>query len=936
MAAFVRGPSFRPGLAVCLGALVAAAIVAFSAGAAAADPPHVATAFYYGPHVPNELLSHFDRIVVEADDLAGPPSGSRAKPFAYVSVGEIHPTRAWRKEVPAGLILGHNARWGSDIVDTRSPAWRDFLLERVIEPLYAQGYRGVFLDTLDSHRLVARGVEDLRAHAAGIAAIVRAMRARHPDLQVLLNRGFDVLPLLDRPPDGLVVESLFWTGDAGDAYRAVVPAETDRLRQTLLDVRARWALPITVIDYVPSSDRTLRRATALRIYGEGYDPYVATPALDGIGVGRAEVIPRRVLVLYKNHPEEGYLGAQDACVLVAPILEWLGYAVDYADVAGSLPDKDLGDRYAGVVVFVARGEADEDELRRWFLRRLDEGTRVAFLGSLGFAPDATLLERLGLRAASATARPPLRVAKATDAVGFEAPARARSRDLPAFRGADGGAEPLLSIEDADGQTWDPVVVGAWGGAALDPYMIDEGLGQERRWIVDPFRFLAKALSLGGIPAPDVTTESGRRILTAHVDGDAFVSHAERPDRAFAGQVIFDEILSRYRIPQTVSVIEGEVGPAGLYASESPALEAIARKIFRLPWVEAASHTFSHPFDWAAAEAGQPSASTSLPIPGYTFDRDREFRGSIAYIESRLLPPGKKVRVLQWSGDCSPSDASVAYVTRLGVENVNGGGSTRTQDFPSLTRGSAMGIPKADGTAYQVFAPVENENVFTNEWHGPFDGYARAIETFELSGSPRRTSPISIYYHFYSGTKTASLAALRRVYDWALAQPTTRLYLSEYAAKVRAFQSVTLARRVDDGAWEIGDLGALRTVRIEPASGWPDLERSLGIAGVHDGPTGRYVHIAADAREVVLALASDPPAGAYLDASNGRVLRWSKEEGGVRSVRLAAHEPLTIDVAGAQTCVLTTDGGVTRGERSGSVVRLSLTAQETNDATLACR
>jgi hypothetical protein len=248
----------------------------------------------------------------------------------------------------------------------------------------------------------------------------------------------------------------------------------------------------------------------------------------------------------------------------------------------------------------------------------------------------------------------------------------------------------------------------------------------------------------------------------------------------------------------------------------------------------------------------------------------------------------------------------------------------------------MGIPKGDGGAYQVFAPVENENVFTNEWRGPFGGYAHAIETFELAESPRRMSPISIYYHFYSGTKTASLAALRRVYEWALAQPTTRLYVSEYAAKVRAFQNVTVARRVDDGAWEIGDLGALRTIRVAPDWGWPDLERSVAVAGVHDAPQGRYIHVAADARDVLLVASAHPPAGPYLDTSNGRVLRWSRDEGGVRSVTLAAHEPLTIDIANARACVWTSAGAVARAERSGEVVRLSLQAEEAKDATLACR
>jgi polysaccharide biosynthesis protein PelA len=924
---------------------LAACALASTSRARAAETPRMATAFYYGSHVPPELLDHFDRIVVEPDNLKAPPAGGRARPFAYVSVGEVHPSRPWRKELPASLVLFHDARWGADVVDTRKPAWRSFLIERVIEPLYALGYRGLFLDTLDSHRLVAAGEDERRAHVAGIAAIVAEIRRRHPDVQILMNRGFDVLPLLERPPEGLVAESLFRTAGPDGVYREVPPAESDQLRRLLLEARARWGLPITVIDYVPPTDPPLRRATARLIWDAGFDPYVSTPALDGIGVGRAEIVPRRVLLLYKNHPEEGYLGAQDACVLVAPILEWMGYAVDYVDVDGPLPEAALLGRYAGVVTLVTRGDGDEARIRGWLFRCLDAGLRVAFLEGFGFEPDAAFLTRLGLVEASPVAQRPVRIASTSAYVGFEAAPRALARDLPAVRRAEGATRSLLTLVDAGGATWDPIVIGPWGGAALAPYVIEDGLDQERRWILDPFRFLSDALALPSIPAPDVTTESGRRILTVAIDGDAFVSRAERPDRAFAGKVILDEILSRYRIPHTVSVIEGEVGPAGLYPADSPRLEAIARDIFRLPYVEAGSHTFSHPFDWAAAESGRPSASSSLPIPNYTFDMNRDLRGSIEYIQSRLLPAGKSVRVLQWSGDCSPSAAAVAFVQRLGVENVNGGGSTRTEDFPSLTRGSAMGIPKAEGV-YQVFAPVENENVFTNEWRGPYYGYEHVIETFALNESPRRLSPISMYYHFYSGVKTASLAALAAVYEWALAQETTRLFLSEYAARVRAFQSVTLARRVDDGAWELDGLGDLRTVRVDPAWGWPDLARSVGVAGVRDTTQGRYVHLAREAQdgEVVLVPSSDAPATPYLQAANGRVLRWSGHGDGRRSVRLAAHEPIVLDVAGAHECTLTTAHETALGratvstERSleRSIVRLKLDAQETGDATLDCR
>lgn len=899
------------------------------------DPPHVSTAFYYGAPLPSELLDHFDRVVVEADGVTTLPKNVRAQLFAYVSVGEVNPSRRYRHEVPAGVVIGSNPVWGSDIVDTRSEQWRKFLLDRVVEPLYARGFRGFFLDTLDSYERVTSDAQDRARHARGIAAIVEELRLRHPDVKVLMNRGFDVLPLLTKPPDGLVAESLFRTADPGDVYRQVSTSDRSALLRALQSVRERWNLPITVIDYVPENDRGLRRHIANRIWQSGFDPYVTTPSLTTIGVGRVEIVPRRILLLYKNHPDEGYLGQQDACVLLAPILEWMGYAVDYVDVTGPLPSDDIAGRYAGVVVLVPEYVDDVNAYRTWLARVMDLGVRVAFVDGFGFEADGAFLDRLGLEDAKSTAREPVRIALSSPYVGFETRVRARSHELPPVRIKSDRVRSLLRIEDADESVWDGVVIGPWGGAAFGPYILSDEPAQERRWILDPFRFIYDSLALEPMPAPDVTTESGRRILTVHVDGDAFVSRAERRGSPFAGQVLLDEILRRYPIPQTVSVVEGEVGPAGLYAADSPALEAIARTIFALPYVEIGSHTFSHPFDWADAESGKiTSPPPNLPIPNYKFSLKREIQGSIDYINSRLAPRGKTVRVLQWPGDCSPSREAVAMTERAGVENVNGGGSTRTLDFFSLTRGSALGIPKGGGV-YQVFAPIENDYIYTNEWHGPYYGYDRVIETFELNEEPRRLSIISIYYHFYSAIKTASLDALRRVYDWALSQETTKLYLSDYAAKVRAFQNVSFGRRVDDGGWEVAGLGELRTLRVDDAWGWPDLKQSVGVAGVRDTPQGRYVHLARDA-SVVIYPSLSPPVGPYLQQANGRVMHWQPAQEGTAALRISGNEPIVAEFVSSRPCTLKTPRRTLNASPTAGVVRFVLPEKDTEEATLDCR
>ncbi|MBX3219293.1 MAG: endo alpha-1,4 polygalactosaminidase [Labilithrix sp.] len=912
-------------------------------GAPDAGPPSVPTAFFYGKDVPSELFAHYDRVVVEPDHVRSVPSSPRAEVFAYVSVGEVHPSRAWHKDVPKRLFLGRNDAWGSDVVDTRSREWATFLLDRVVEPLWARGYRGFFLDTLDSYERHTASAADRAEHARAIARIIVALQERHPSVKVVLNRGFDVLAHAPRV-DGLVVESLFSTCDArgGGGCRPVAAAETEALLRRLREVRSRRRVPIAVIDYAPARDRAERRALARRIAELGFDPWVSTPALDEVGVGHVEIVPRRILLLYKSN-SEGYLGVHDASVLIAPVLEWYGYAVDYADVRRPLPEGKLAGRYAGVVTLLPEGVDAKDPYRAWLLAQMSAGLRVAFVEGFGFDADARFLARLGLTPASPTAAGPVRIVSASAHFGFEAPARPRLHERPPVVAASADVRSLLRVTDAAGATWDGAVLGPWGGAAFMPYVIEERLEQERRWILDPFAFVRDALALEPIPAPDVTTEAGRRILTAHLDGDAFVSRVERPGAPFTAEVVLSEVLERHRIPHTVSIVEGEVGPTGMYPEHTEKLEAFARRIFALPHVEMASHTYSHPFEWEDAEAGRRGGHVPhLAIPGYTFDLQRDLAGSVAYID-KLAPRGKRVKVLLWSGNCSPSQRAVATSKELGLFNVNGGGSTRTRDLPSLTRGTAMGIPKGDG-AYQVFAPVENENVYTNDWLGPFDGYRHAIETFELNDAPRRLGIISIYYHFYSAAKAASLRALEQVYAWALAQETTPLFLSEYAAKVLAFQEVSLARRVGSGAWELGGLGELRTVRADPALGWPDLAQSAGVAGVRDARQGRFVHLT-DERErgvAVLAFGPSAPAGPRLVHANGRARRWHVREGGRASIRVAGNVPLELEIAGAAPCVLTVAGrrhtGTLQPAVAGGrfVTRFRLPATDTGEADVECR
>jgi len=140
-----------------------------------------------------------------------------------------------------------------------------------------------------------------------------------------------------------------------------------------------------------------------------------------------------------------------------------------------------------------------------------------------------------------------------------------------------------------------------------------------------------------MPVPDTTTETGRRMLMVHMDGDGFISRSETPGNPIAGEMVRDRVVRRYAIPMTISVIEAEIAPDGLYPGLSALAEQVARDIFAAPHVAIASHSYSYPFFWYKASAPGSSGNYNLRIPGYRFDIHREVDGSIAYIERRLAP-----------------------------------------------------------------------------------------------------------------------------------------------------------------------------------------------------------------------------------------------------------------------------------------------------------
>lgn len=614
----------------------------------------------------------------------------------------------------------------------------------------------------------------------------------------------------------------------------------------------------------------------------------------------------------------------------------LGLDIRYADVQKPLPALN-DDDIRGIVLWFDRGynAPDPEALLRWLEAGLKRNKRLAVLENAGLgrldARKPGIAPRLAAVYAAMGVRErgrwqmltyESRIASAT--LGFINFERALSAPLPPYPlfSAMPGASAHLSLRHGNdaGDLADLVVIGPKGGFAAENYVMYHGEGEERnidQWYIDPFRFLALSFAAENIPAPDATTHMGRRIFYSHIDGDGWNNLTEispyHSKNTLASRVIAEEILKRYPgFGFNVGIIAAEMNTDCYGLKESA---DIARDIFALPNVEAGSHTYSHPLFWnyfrdytQAKEAPllnrYPPRPNSLsgyglfstadhrhkpprgeddndPLQGYqtprsyacsTFDLDQEMAGAAKTIQ-QLLPEGKKVEVLQWSGDTAPFEEAIAAARKAGLANINGGDSRFDGEYPSYASVAPIGLRV--GKELQIYSSNSNENTYTNLWTERFFGFRYLPATLKNTETPRRILPFNVYFHMYSGQKAASLKALQENLNYAREQELIPLSLAQYTGIAQGFYTAHILS-LPGGGWKIRQHGKLKTIRFDDASQKAvDFARSSGVIGQRWHQGSLYVALDPRAEEPSIFLKIINKLDEFPDASFPYIIesRW---------------------------------------------------------------
>ncbi len=634
-------------------------------------------------------------------------------------------------------------------------------------------------------------------------------------------------------------------------------------------------------------------------------------ALLAAGNAASEEAVKRVVIGLFNGADEGTLRRSRLHRLAEMPLNHLGIVMVPHDVQKGLPSEDMMRDALGIVTWFSYiAFADSQSYLSWLDAQMERGKKLVILDHTGVDPGQLdgvvarstfdrVLGRLGLRWerewVQLTYSSRL-VDPNPEIVGFE-------RQIPPILAPyhrlsliPGKARSHLAVRRVGRNETDQLIVtGPSGGYAGEDYAGSPPV-DEWSWYVNPFEFFRAALETDEIPKLDTTTLVGRHIYYSHIDGDGWhnVSTAEayRGKQTTSAEVHYEQILLKYPdLPVTVGPITGDLDVTW-YGDEGA--RKLARKIFELPNVEAGSHTHSHPFAWGFFRNPDPRREEPFlklypSRPGHTqresvwkpetlkaepaptppaddemskqyqrprsyavrpFDLDLEIAGSVKALQE-LLPPGKKVAIMQWSGDTSPFERVLELTSKAGLRNINGGDPRMDGVYRSYAQLSPIGIRV--GRFWQVYSSGSNENIYTDNWRARFYAYRNLVETLQNAETPIRIKPINVYYHYYIVEREDSLNSLRYVLDYARAQDIAPIATSHYAAIAEGFYSGRIVA-LGEERWRVENRGDLQTVRFDRASlKSVDFERSVGVIGQRHHQGSLYVALDPENERPVVAL-----------------------------------------------------------------------------------
>ncbi len=149
----------------------------------------------------SSLLSGYDALILEPEAVSVQKlneirsQNPNAFLIGYFSIGETSALLKDSRGRPLDIYFLdkrgkpiQNPIWGSYYVDAGKPLWHQMVLEQYLPAIFARGYDGVFLDTVDTSANI-----QFVDSASGMSSLIKKINITFFDKLIVINRGFHLL-----------------------------------------------------------------------------------------------------------------------------------------------------------------------------------------------------------------------------------------------------------------------------------------------------------------------------------------------------------------------------------------------------------------------------------------------------------------------------------------------------------------------------------------------------------------------------------------------------------------------------------------------------------------------------------------------------------------------------------------------------------------------
>lgn len=224
-------------------------------------------------------IPYFDLYILDSSNHPDviPLKQEGKKVVGYVSFGEVAKHNDYFKAIEnQKLLVDQNENWPDSYrVNIKEKAWHNFLIDIVIPKILAQGFEGVFIDTIDTADYL-ENVKKIPGSLDGAKKLIESVRKHFPKMIIILNNGLSLIEGVGKDIDALLVEDVYTLYDfKKKKYQLTTEEWTKERLVPIKRFQEKFKRPVLTLDYLDKNDKKGIKKIVIEAKKDNLLPYIS-------------------------------------------------------------------------------------------------------------------------------------------------------------------------------------------------------------------------------------------------------------------------------------------------------------------------------------------------------------------------------------------------------------------------------------------------------------------------------------------------------------------------------------------------------------------------------------------------------------------------------------------------------------------------------------